>query len=329
MIGSISKMKPCARKSYWKYSNCKTIDDLKRVEPNYKQDIDANGLWDFNLDNMVNADSLHTSNPYITEAKIILPKATKVDALLRNCSSLCKAKVDAPLATSAGTLIYSSLKLTDFEMDTKNITSFSYFGEGVPLKKLNFAMGKVTDAGNAFMGNWGSGHKATVFESALPNLTWGARMFNSGTPLVEAKYPVDKNGNCIWDSGLEQLILNGEPQFKYLTLPKLSNGTEMFSNARFNKETTLSILNSLPTYSSGSHPLRFTCHIDLTGDPDVNLALKKVDINYAELTDLSESVTTGKGWTLTHWWAGYATENEIMSMPISSDLSFYHLKMRL
>ena len=136
MIGSISKMKPCARKSYWKYSNCKTIDDLKRVEPNYKQDIDTNGLWDFNLDNMVNADSLHYSNPYIIEAKLILPKATKVANLLRSCSSLCKAKVDAPLATDGGQLIYWNPKLTDFEMDTKNLTSFGFFAEATGLKRF-------------------------------------------------------------------------------------------------------------------------------------------------------------------------------------------------
>lgn len=320
MIGSISKVKPAGRKCYLKYSSSKTVDDMKTVEPNYKQDIDNNGLWNFNLDSLTDATSLHLSNSYITETILILPKATNIVNLLRGCSSLCKAKVDAPLATNASQLIYGDIRLTDFEMDTKNITYFAYFGEGASLKKLNFAMGKISNAGNAFMGNYGGRHTATVFESALPSLIQGTRMLNGGTSLLEAKYPVDKNGNCIWDSGLEQLILNGEPQFKYLTLPKLSNGSEMFTNARFNKETTLSILNSLPSYDSGSHPFGFSCDTDLVGDPDINLALKKVDTNYVELTDLSETVTSGKGWTLTHKWIGNATENELMTKEVRDRL---------
>lgn len=102
-------------------------------------------------------------------------------------------------------------------------------------------------------------------------------------------------------------------------LPSLSNGYRLLTSAistdvgaRLNKESALRVLNSIPAYTSGSHLLYIGIHIDHKYDPEVNLALKKVDINYTPTVELSEEVTTGKGWTLTVQWNGTPTSTASM-----------------
>lgn len=89
-------------------------------------------------------------------------------------------------------------------------------------------------------------------------------------------------------------------------LPALSSGSGMFNRQGLTKESVLLICNSIPSYTSGSHLLTLGIHKDYKNDPEVNLALKKVDINYEPTVELSEEVTTGKGWTLTVQWNGMA-----------------------
>jgi hypothetical protein len=241
-----------------------------------------------------------------------MPKATSATSMFRGSSALISLKVEAPKLTNLGTFIYGCTKLTDFEMDTRKIIGFSYFGERAPLKRLNLAMGNATNINNAFMKNT-QGSNATKFESALPKVTTANNAFNY-LSLNETKYPVDVNGNCIWDSLLPQHVIDGVPQYKYLTLPKLSSGDLMFSIARLNKESIISILNSLPTYTSGTHKFTIGCHVDHKYDPEVNIAIKKCQNSFTTPIEekgaiLPEEVTENKGWTLTVQWNGTATEN--------------------
>lgn len=89
-------------------------------------------------------------------------------------------------------------------------------------------------------------------------------------------------------------------------LPALSSGSGMFNRQGLTKESVLLICNSIPSYTSGSHLLMLGIHKDYKTDPEVNLALKKIDINYEPTVELTEEVTTGKGWTLTVQWNGMA-----------------------
>lgn len=99
-------------------------------------------------------------------------------------------------------------------------------------------------------------------------------------------------------------------------LPSLSTGSSMFNSARLNKETAIRILNSIPSYTSGSHPLTIGIHIDYKYDSELNIILKKVCNSYITPIEelgfsLNEEITTDKGWTLNVKWNGTATENAI------------------
>ena len=108
------------------------------------------------------------------------------------------------------------------------------------------------------------------------------------------------------------------PNTETISWPKLNNASGMFSGCRLDKKSVLKICNALPTYTNGSHPITIGCHIDLKNDPEVNLALKKVDVNFIPEVELSENITEGKGWTLTVNWNG--TSNDEYYNP--SDLDF-------
>ena len=314
MIGGISKIRPCGHHHHYKYAHAENVDDVKSIDASYKNDTkdDYDYEFDYCLENITNANSMFMSGTYIRKINIIMPKVTNADSIFRGSSSLTSVKIEAPRLTSVSTMIYGSINLTDFEMDTRKIISFSYFGERAPLKRLNLAMGNATNINNAFMKNT-QGSNATKFESALPKVTSANNAFNY-LALTETKYPVDVNGNCIWDSLLPHHVIDGEPQYKYLTLPKLSSGDAMFNGARLNKESIISILNSLPTYTSGTHKLTIGCHVDHKYDPEVNIAIKKCQNSFTTPIEeigatLPEEVTENKGWTLTVKWAGTATEN--------------------
>lgn len=70
-------------------------------------------------------------------------------------------------------------------------------------------------------------------------------------------------------------------------LPKLEYGSGGFNNSAMNKESALRILNSIPSYTSGNHPLTIGIHIDHQSDDEVLAAIANAE---------------SKGWTLTVQW---------------------------
>ena len=81
-------------------------------------------------------------------------------------------------------------------------------------------------------------------------------------------------------------------------LPSLSDGDLMFYNSRFDAETFNRILNSLPTYTSGTHKITIGLHSDYRYIPG---ALDGVD------------TATEKGWTVDSRMNAYATGDEVLN----------------
>ena len=159
------------------------------------------------------------------------------------------------------------------------------------------------------------GSKLTNFISDLSSLTDGYSMFLYCGKLKSWSTPLPKltgansmfyfTGMQRWDVPLP-VLSNGNQMFCQCTsltsfsveLPKLSNGTGMFQGCKLDKESALCILNSIPTYTSGSHPLFIGIHIDHQSDDDVLTAISNAE---------------EKGWTMTVQWNGTPTAQSTSS----------------
>ena len=106
------------------------------------------------------------------------------------------------------------------------------------------------------------------------------------------------------------------PDYESFSWPKLSNATDMFNGCILDKLSILKLSNALPDWSndSAAHKITIGCHIDYKYDPEVNVALKKLQSSYTTPIEelgatLPEEVTNDKGWTIAVQWNGTATEN--------------------
>jgi hypothetical protein len=199
--------------------------------------------------------------------------------------------------TSDGEWVYPVPVLTDITGENKNGSSF-YGQRG--LKKWSVPVPNLTSAGWAFKNS-------------------GLTEWTVGFPAMKGAWgkssQIFGDANLIRFAGDLSKLEEGAQMFWYVygmtsfesTLSSLRSGSLMFTASRLDKDSALRILNSIPPYTSGKHPLLIGIHIDHKYDPEVNLALKKADINYTPTVELPEEVTEGKGWTVDVQWNGKPT----------------------
>lgn len=331
MIGSISKVRPCGHHHHYKYAHCKVVKDLTHISNQYKNDGDGHFKFDFNLDSITNLSSAFQSGNILT-LDLKLPKATNVQSLCFNNTKILYITLEAPLIDNLWGVLYHNWSLRDFQMDMTKIKVLGYFAETAnsmqDWRGRNFE--NTWDLVNAFNSNSGWGTR--YFDADFSAVEDGVRAF-SVTRLGDVKYPVDEDGICIYKSKKPQAIINGVPQTKFMTLPKLRRGDDMFNGSVFSGEAATAILDSLPTYTDGStHNFTIGILVDYKYDPVLNVALKKVDNDYITPFEsfgapLPETVTTDKGWTLTVQWNGTKTSNaypepELPSYDITEDSDY-------
>jgi hypothetical protein len=74
MIGSISKIRPCGHHHHYKYAHAKTATtDMKQICTDYKNDLEEDGEFTFNLNNMQNFNNAFTSASKIKKFRVQLP----------------------------------------------------------------------------------------------------------------------------------------------------------------------------------------------------------------------------------------------------------------
>lgn len=314
----IGKIRPCGNSHLYKYAHATNINDMKSICSNYSSDIINDGEWTYKLDNIVNADSIFISNSYIKSANLYLPNCTSLVGMFRS-SKIQNLTLDIPKASDLSTIVYHCSSLSSFSVLSNGevhhgLTRLHYFAETTRnwLNITNLDTTKVIGINNAFCSNQGHLSGRTI-EATFPKATTAIRAFSANV-LEEIKYPIDEDNEWTLVTGKPQLVIDGVPQYKYAEFNSLSNGTAMFNMSRLNKPTILSIANSLPTWTSGTHNITIGCHIDHKYDPEVNLALKKLNMDYITPIEeaggtLTEEVTSDKGWTTTIQWNGTATSN--------------------
>lgn len=366
MIGSISKIRPCAHHHY-KYSHAKNDNDLKNVNENYSKDLTKDGEWTWNIDNL-NSNTAFRNNTNLKSFVAEIPSTTNAYFFFQNCSNLTNVQMETSHLTDARGLFYGC-KISDLpENFCPNITNFGEsFRYNYPQKSVvdenktiiltpySDSINNATSAGGGFYFNGNSvknGYKIDErykFENLsygeslfrndwhggiglygdvtlnLINLTNGSYMFCGGENLRSFTSPLPKltNGSHMFYRANATLgasfVFNSE-------LPSLSNGENMFAQCWLDKASTLKVCNSIPTYEDGStHKLTLGIAVDHKYDPEVNLALKKVDMDFVSPIEsiggtLSEEVTSDKGWTLATQWNGTISGNEYLNPIMISKL---------
>ena len=313
MIGSISKIRPCGHSCHYKYASCPNADGMKYISREWKSDVDGEGVWNKSLDTITNCYSLLKNCSDIKKVDLKLPKATSLWDFLHTSSNVTSIKIDAPNVTSIEYAFHNTKQLEEIEVYCPKVVAIGgAFSICYCKTEPKLGLKTASSANGAFDSG---GTRMTKFGSNLENIQNGKNLFYYQDQITELKYPIDENGECIYDSRLPQQIINGVPQYKYLTLPKLTDGTGAFYLTKLDKPTSLSILNSLPTHTDGNtHNFSIGIHIDNKYDPDVNIALKKCQNSYTTPIEeygatLSENVTVDKGWTLAVQWTGSKTSN--------------------
>ena len=164
-----------------------------------------------------------------------------------------------------------------------------------------------------FQQNWGNGFFKMVyvkhFEIDLPSLKFGHMAFrNCKSETIEVHAPKWEDlreaiADCVNLRTIKAYLpvayncnelCSGSPLLEDFNceLPKASTLNNAFHKCILNKESVLRVINSIPAYTSGSHPLTIGIHIDHQTDDEVLAAIANAE---------------AKGWTLTVQWNGTPT----------------------
>jgi hypothetical protein len=101
------------------------------------------------------------------------------------------------------------------------------------------------------------------------------------------------------------------PDYDSFSLPSLTNASECFYGCILDRASIIKLSNALPDWSNdtAAHNITIGCHIDNKFNPEVNIALKKLNHNYVTPIEengeaLPETITSSKNWALAVQWNG-------------------------
>ena len=238
-----------------------------------------------------------------------------------------KVATDVNLATlrDGSYLFYENQNITNWAADMSNLENGWWMFYGCrSLKSFNSNINKLTKGTRMFQGTAG----LTVFNSELSSLVQGDIMFSSSNlSKWNIVLPNLKNAGMMFmaDIPLTEFcadlpkVQNADSMFgmcKSLTkfrgvLPSLSNGNGMFNSCKLDARSVLCIISTVPTWTSGSHPLTIGC--GCSNDDESKDAYAQ-EIGYESFTALNDAFIA-KGWTVTWQFNGPAAVNYSLRNP--------------
>lgn len=113
-----------------KYTLYTTLSDLSAAYPNYIEDINADGGWDYYLNSLTNATEGNANDGHhgmfqssdIITFDMSLPALTSAEYMFGSCNSLTTFNSDLPLLTNAFYMFKQCERLTSFSADLSNLT---------------------------------------------------------------------------------------------------------------------------------------------------------------------------------------------------------------
>lgn len=260
------------------------------------------------LNTLADASYLAYKKSALTEWRVDLPAAKKTTGMCQDCSSLVVFTANVSASTDAQYMFLNCKKLLEWVGDLPELlNSQQMFKSCAVLTTFRGALSKLTSAVSMFDSCW----VLSVFESQLPKLETATSMFVYCRKLAAfyCELPKVKTADKMF-MGCSALRVFA------VGFPSLTSGDNLFSETLLDRDSVLTICNSLPTYTSGTHKITLGIHTDHKFDPDVNAALKRLDANYEPLNlPIDEAtgdyieITESKRWTLSVQWNGTATEN--------------------
>ncbi|MBR4311454.1 MAG: hypothetical protein IKW19_05950 [Akkermansia sp.] len=113
-----------------KYAECVTVADMQAVNPDYKNDLTADGEWKWKLPSLQDAEYAWNAAKGLTRFAVELPSAKKVEFSWRNCPKLKELVVNAPNATLINGIFQNNPELEYLEIYAPKEKSSPWFGFG-------------------------------------------------------------------------------------------------------------------------------------------------------------------------------------------------------
>ena len=201
----------------------------------------------------------------LTSWTVELPNLTEGSYMFYNCTKLTSWTVELPKLTYGNYMFYGCSKLTSFAGDLTNLTEGSYmFRNCTSLTSWTVELPNLTNGSNMFY----NCSKLTSWTVELPNLIYGSSMFSGCNALTS------------FNAGTEGL-------------KSLYDGTNMFQNCILDETSVLHILNTIPTYTSGTYKLHLGKRTNFLNSTEIATLL-------GTTTPIAASTSYNyKGWTIT------------------------------
>lgn len=294
MLGGFNSVK--RENHHYKYAHCETINDLKTVNQNYKNDFPNNEkCFNWNMDSYVHDGS---SNLFGAESTIItfdtlLPKTTNAKNLFHNTKTLKISNTNYENFTNVEWMFCGSrcMMSENFHPNTTNFSqtfreSIAGFATGENPEPViipyNESIDKATILSGCFMDysvgqTWN--YRQTKLDSkyTFPNVTAAGSLFYNGWPYTETglagEYNLDFGNTTTLDHafsgcmGLTHLIGN----FK-----NLSNGDNMFKHCKIDKSTVFNFRDTVKEWTSGTHKIYFGIYAGYKHDPEIFQAFEDI-----------------------------------------------------
>jgi hypothetical protein len=215
-----------------------------------------------------------------------LDSVTTADTMFRECDKLVSVSLDMPMLESAKNMFQGA---STFKSFTGNLARLKYGNQMFKSTIIDiFDPVRLDFLENGTEMFWASRFKNWSWN--MPALKHGNYMFQ-GSQFIEkfqSDLPRLVNGTGMFDSC---------PLLKEFTgsLPMLQQGDNMFKGCKLNPQSVIYIIESLPTYESGTHNI--TIGIDCAQNNDALDAFAQ-EAGYINRVDMHERLFA-KGWTTT------------------------------
>lgn len=129
-----------------KYAECKTVDDILAVNPDYKNDLTSEGWWVYPLPNLEIGKNLFSNNKAITKFCVDLPSLTDADGLFRG-SGLTEHENKFQSLTALWASFMGAKNFVKFSADISHVTNCGYaFNECPSLEIFESDLTKLSTA---------------------------------------------------------------------------------------------------------------------------------------------------------------------------------------